>query len=157
MQRWIRYSAVLILAVLVSYGFFLAGSPAYNRKVAKDWVALNEMETIHGKLITLAYERNGELPKTLDVIQLNSVQQGSPNCGNNYYYETGRPLSDSTIAKYHYTPTQNGYTLCATFNSTWAEIEKNERFYNDRFAWAQSLVAGKNCFKRTIPECKQRN
>lgn len=156
MQKLIRYSAAVILLAVIAYAFFLTGSPAHNRKTNEDYATLRELQNIHYKLVALQYNKNGVLPKTLDVNLLNKAPDNSYFCSD-LEYVGNFPVDAAIATKYDYTRTAKGYTICATFGNHWKDIKWSEESHMTRgYEWAKDFTQGKNCFERAIPECKKR-
>ncbi len=158
MQKIIFYGVIIGLVSVVLYGFFLAGSPSYNRKIASDYDTLRELKRLHCALSNL-YTHNGRPASSLDVNELNRAYTDRSSCVGFCYFGGG---FDSKIGeRYSYSANGIYYKICANFNTSWDEVRKQRAYYKLDYdlglRWAEGFTAGRQCFERTIHECDKRN
>jgi hypothetical protein len=156
MQQRLRAISIVVLLAIIGYALTITGSPTQTRMVNEDIETLEELEQLHGALTASLY-RNGKIVESLDANMLNTMESGSygdNHCGK--YYSNKRYEAER-LNRYEYSTKPSGYTICTNFNTNWVDIKMNKRFYENRFNWAENIHQGRNCFERTIPECKRRN
>jgi hypothetical protein len=156
MQKFLRIFFVVALLAIVGYGLRIAGSPAHTRAVNEDIETLEELEELHGALDAYRH-RNGNSLEELNSKALNGIERGSYGQNQCSRYYNGREYDEERLKRYEYTAKTDGYKICTTLNTSWADVKLNQRLYGDRFLWARDFNQGRNCFERSFTPCKQRN
>lgn len=142
---WIRifdWSVVAVVAISIIAGFWIAGSPAYQRMVRFDEERVNDLTYIQSEVVNY-WQRKEALPTRLsdlsnDISGFNPPKD--PESGNEYEYRVTGNLS---------------FELCATFgtsNEEYADrVDSVARPYYygvDSHTWIHD--EGRVCFERTI-------
>lgn len=141
-SRALLYIALSVVVTVVVWGFFLIGSPSFNRKISADRNRIEDLQSLRND-VERYYEEQKKLPEQLaNLDKLNGYQ---------------RALEDPTTKK-QYVYKINGtysYELCADFELTslQAGLEKN-RYETNEDGWTHE--AGQQCFKFDIPAGKRK-
>jgi hypothetical protein len=160
MQKTVRNIAIILLLVLLAYGFSMVGTPTHNRQMKMDITTLNRANNVHAGLLAYYYRHNKTLPATLNAEELNKHASENPEPCRYDNYSMNETLNAEALSRYEYSAANNRYTLCADFNNDWSEIKENVRlapYEAKRYDWVKDFSAGHICFERTLTNCKRRN
>jgi hypothetical protein len=137
-------STLIVLITMIS-GFFIVGSPAYQRKVRFDDERITNLQEIQSQIVNY-YSQKQALPESLNELKdtiTGFVPPVDPETGSAYKYTKNSPLK---------------FTLCAEFHTKTADTDAGVERYRALpteygFAkgsqnWAHK--EGQNCFERTI-------
>src|SRR6185369_6349431 len=95
---------ILVVALAVSYGFYVAGSPQNQRLVRFDQQKVNDLQSIQSYLVYNYWQQKGSLPASIDALNdpiSNFIVPKDPQTGQSYEYRvTG----------------QHSFQICASFN-----------------------------------------
>ncbi len=143
MSKWILNSALIIVGVIVVWGFTIIGSPSYNRKLSSDRIRIDDLRQI-SREVEQYFDRQKKLPEDLKDLNLlksaygSEVRTADPTSKKEYEY----------ILKNSYS-----YELCASFELTSKEAEIENRTFdyygNGRLNWDHGI--GRSCFSLEIP------
>lgn len=131
------YGSVVGLVVLASVvgGFFIAGSPGYQRQVRLDSERISDLENLQWQVIEY-WRTNETLPEDLAVLEAEGYRiPTDPETGETYGYERTGDLT---------------YELCATFETSNEEVSssRSRGFVEPNYNWDHG--EGENCFERRI-------
>jgi hypothetical protein len=121
LSRYLVYFALIIVAVVIIWGFTIVGSPSFNRKLSAD---INRIEDILdlSQVIELYFDHQKKLPNNLmDLEKVSSVYRAremrleDPTSKKPYGFKVKDPYS---------------YELCAEFELTSKETELEKQPYN---------------------------
>jgi hypothetical protein len=129
----ISICAVVIITLL--YGFYLAGSPSYARKMLIDKKRVSDLRSIQTAIIQY-WQQKQQLPSSLSLLTNSISGFKAPTDPSNQ-----QPYSYRALSTFK-------FELCATF-ATQAQ-EDRFRPVNDFSGWNWSHPAGLYCFQRTI-------
>lgn len=132
-------AGVAVVSCVVA-GFFIAGSPWYQRSVRFDERRVNDLQMIQSEVIRY-WQMKGILPKTLDAL-LDTISGFTP------------PQDPETSVSYEYGATGKlQFQLCATFafpNRSRGIVRPAVPSTRDPYAQNWDHPAGRSCFDRTI-------
>ena len=145
-SRGLIYAALVVVAVVVVWGFTLIGSPSFNRKVTADRNRIEDLGRLRDD-VEQYFQDQRKLPEKLT--DLEKVKR---------WYGYQRNLEDpATKKQYDYKIADTySYELCSDFELTSkdAELEQN-RYNSDDKSWDHGI--GNHCFKFDIPEGKRKS
>ena len=144
-SRRLIYAALVVVAVVVVWGFSLIGSPSFNRKVTADRNRIEDLGRLRDD-VEQYFQDQRKLPEKLT--DLEKVKRW-----NGYQ----RNLEDpATKKQYDYKASDTySYELCSDFELTSKEAELEQSRYNrDDKSWEHGV--GHHCFKFDIPEGKRK-
>lgn len=124
-----------IMIVAIGSGFFLVGSPFYQRQVRLDEDRLEDLRNIEGRIINY-WEKKDKLPTKLVDLEDSISGFVVPEDPENRVYEY--EIKGDKI-----------FDLCATFNTKSLELEKNIKVADSYHSkWLHD--SGRVCFERKI-------
>ena len=139
-SRWIISAALVVVAVTVVWGFSLAGSPAFNRKVSSDSNRVQDLSRLRDE-IDEYYRLFRKLPDKLPELEKVSSRGAEQ-----------RRFDDPTSNKpYEYMITgPYGYQLCSEFEVTSDDAALEQNYFVRDSTWKHGI--GHHCFSLEIPE-----
>ena len=147
LSRALLYLAIIVVGVIVVWGFLLVGSPSFNRKLSADRNRIDDLGQISFG-VEQYFDQQKKLPDNL--IDLEKVRYG---------YGLARRLEDPTSKKPYDFKVKDlySYELCAEFELASKEAELEKRRYNyyggsSRTYWEHEI--GHHCFLFEIPVAK---
>jgi len=148
LSRSLLYLAIIVVGVIVVWGFLLVGSPSFNRKLSADRNRIDDLQQLSNG-VEQYFDQQKKLPDNL--IDLEKVRYG---------YGRERRLEDPTSKKPYDFKVKDPYSyqLCAEFELTSKEAELEKRPYNyyggsSRTNWDHEI--GHHCFLFEIPVAKR--
>lgn len=147
-NKIIAWLASLIIVIAITAGFFIVGSPFYQRQVRLDEQRVSDLQIIQNEITNYWFNKE-KLPANLADLKddiRGFIPPVDPEYGESYVYEISGPLS---------------FKLCAVFKNKTPEssinlINKNAPrpvtvdVYYDSYQQNWSHEAGDFCFSRTI-------
>lgn len=152
----IRWAAIASMCAIIVASFGFIGSPSHNRAIMQDKKVVATLEDLNCAINEYHFE-NGKMPESLDQLNKNphspsfsgAKSQGCTPCG---YIDK----LDGTEAGFKYTATAQAYHICATFNTDWDEVKRNQYEYQYRNSNNfTDFKAGEFCFDNKVTCTKQ--
>jgi hypothetical protein len=135
LPRNMAWAVAIVMIVAIGSGFFLIGSPFYQREVRLDGDRISDLRNIENRLINY-WEKKRYLPTKLSELEdsISGFVVPTDPEGRDYEYQV--------INK-------TAFNLCATFNTKSLELEKNITVTDPYHSkWLHD--SGRVCFDRVI-------